>query len=112
MSTLSYQRRAMQSWAALGRASHSRKVILPQLLSNGGVNTQSSGHSFALPYRRQAWTYRHCDVMKGLEHLPYEERLRELRWVRLGKNRLWGKGCTNTCREGAIGLRQALFSGA
>lgn len=51
-------------------------------------------------------------MMKGLEHLPYEERLRELRGVRLGKNRLWGKGCTNTCREGAIGLRRVLFSGA
>lgn len=94
-----------------GTASHSRKVILSHLLSNGGATPGVLGPVLgSLIQERHGHTV--TMMMKGLEHLSYKQRLRELGLVRLDKNRLGGKGCTNICRECAIGLRQALFNGA
>lgn len=73
-----------------GTASHSRKVILSHLLSNAGATPGVLGPVLgSLIQERHGHTV--TMMMKGLEHLSYTERLRELGLVRLDKNRLRGK---------------------
>lgn len=74
-------------------------------------HTWSSGPSFGLPCTRQAWTHRHCDDEEIGASVTWAEAERAgmSGWIRIGSE---GKGCTNSCREGAIGLGQVLFSGA
>ena len=56
-------------------------------------------------------------MIRGLEHLPYEDRLRELGLFRLEKTRLWGdlivafQYLKGTYMEGGEGLYQVVVVG-
>ncbi|PKU49299.1 hypothetical protein llap_338 [Limosa lapponica baueri] len=67
-------------------ASRSREVILPLLLSTGKATPRVLCPVLGFLYKRDMDIH-HTKMMKGLEHLSYEERLRHLHLFREEKTR-------------------------
>ena len=78
-----------------GVASREREVIVPPLLSSceapSGVLCPGLGPQYRKDVELVEWVQsRATEMIRGLEHLSYEDRLRELGLFSLEKRRLWG----------------------